>query len=354
MRVTARYAASVEVEIAALLDRFAADFDAGFHLSPFGNTVFVQLREYALRPGKRLRGCLAAAAYDSAAGTDAGRPGIVLGAALELLHSYLLIVDDVMDSTAVRRGGPALQRQYMHGQRGNMSAHSADMLAVCAGLVVQHAANAALLELPVPAGHIAAALTAIHRNFVATGFGQMDDLAQRGSAAPDEQSILRTLRLKTSYYTVVGPIQAGFSLAGRTEAQTLQAVQRFGEAAGTAFQLQDDYLDVFGTPAVLGKQPGGDLRDGTSTLLLHYAMARAAPQQRETLQRIVGKRRAGKADICAARDIMVATGAAAAVQHTAREYAAQARQELADGAFGAGDLRNILGELLDFIVQPGA
>lgn len=350
-RLATRYAAAIDIELAAILDRLAVDLTAEFHLSPAGTGLFAQLRDYALRPGKRLRGCLAAAAYDSAAGTADGRAGIALGAVLELLQSYLLIIDDVMDRTAVRRGGPALQQYYADELADGVPAHAADMLAICAGLILQHAANLALLELPVPAAYQAAALAVIHRNLLATGLGQCDDLAQRTSAASDEQDVLRTLRLKTSYYTIVNPIQAGFALAGVTDAAALSAAKRFGEAAGIVFQLQDDFLDVFGTAADLGRPPGSDLREGARTLLLHAALERATAAQRAALEKIVGNRHADEADIRAARDIIAATGAASTLQRTVRHYAALARQELADARFGDDDFRAVLGGILDSIVR---
>lgn len=335
--------AALERFFVALPDMLPAD------LSPDAHDALAKLREYTLRPGKRIRGALAAAAYDQAAGTALGAPGLAIGVALELLQSYLLIIDDVMDRSVSRRGQPTVHRLYMQEPGRRITPREADMLAVNVGLIAQHAANLALLAAPETPAHIASALRQVHTNIAATGFGQLDDLVQTPQRPVRRAAVIRKYRLKSSYYTFINPLQAGLALAGKDDGPLQERVERFGAAAGIAFQLHDDYLGIFGTAAT-GKPNTDDIREGKYTLLMQHALAHAAPDDARTLRRLLGNPRVGQAGVRHVRAILERSGAKAFATTEAQRYAQAAARELPGVRLGE-PLQSFLAALLAYAVS---
>ena len=103
-----------------------------------------------------------------------------------------------------------------------------------------------------------------------------------------EAEYIEMIRLKTSVLLACA-LQIGATLAGAPE-QDARALYRFGERIGLAFQLQDDYLDVYGDPAVFGKKIGGDILCDKKTFMLINALRNASSEDRAELQRWIGNR----------------------------------------------------------------
>ena len=116
----------------------------------------------------------------------------------------------------------------------------------------------------------------------------LDVLVQaRGAFSADEA--LRVIELKTSKYTVEGPLHLGAAIGG-ADAAVRTALSGYGLPLGEAFQLRDDILGVFGDPARTGKPAGDDLREGKQTLLTALAMRRATRRQAALLRNGIGDR----------------------------------------------------------------
>ena len=147
------------------------------------------IREYALRPGKRLRGALAACLYDAKTGETYAEAGLSLAAVIELMHDYLLILDDVMDRSATRRGLPTVHEQYKR-QFSYIGADEfeADMMAVNVGLLVQHIASWSLSRMDVNTKIVQQIM---HRNIGITGFGQMADVAGTVTRPTTSEQIIK-------------------------------------------------------------------------------------------------------------------------------------------------------------------
>lgn len=320
-------------------------------LPPAALNAFEKLRLYALRTGKRIRGSLAAATYDHLAGTQFGPAGIALGVGMEVIQDYLLIVDDVMDRSDLRRGEPAMHRLYAMEPGKQHDEHLADMLAVNTGLVAQHLANIVLLEAPEKPEHVIAAMRRLHTNVTVTGFGQIDDLLQQIDRPVTDGDVLRKYQLKTSYYTFINPLQSGMALAGLQDEQAYEAVARFGEAAGVAFQLHDDFLGIFGEPVDTGKENFDDIREGKYTLLVQYALTHASAAEVTELRHILGDRQAGQAELDRVREIFESSKACIFVQRETTRYATMATQHLTAMRFFGKPFRAQLANLVDYAVS---
>jgi geranylgeranyl diphosphate synthase type I len=262
------------------------------------------VRELTLRKGKRLRPALVAVGLRAADAHAAVRPAVEVGAALELLHTYLLIHDDWMDDDAVRRGGPTvhvlLTRRFRNERMGHASA-------ILAGDYALSLATETLARLRVPDERLRSLLLCFSEMHEHAVLGQELDIS--GTSPGPEAAYV----LKTASYSVRGPLRLGALLGGARKA-TLRALDRFATPVGVAFQLRDDLLSAFGNPRETGKPLGGDLRSGKRTPLVLQASRDARGRDRATLSRVLGNLRATDADVRRALDVIRRTGAKDAVE----------------------------------------
>jgi geranylgeranyl diphosphate synthase type I len=215
------------------------------------HTAVAAVRELAMRGGKRQRPALLAAAYEACDGCGGPNAVVMAGVALELLQTYFLIHDDWMDEAETRRGAPSVH-VALAGPFG--SRHHGNAAAILAGDHACALAQQALLDLPLPADCVLAAvreLVRIQREVIA---GQLLDIhhgdPQRG--LQDASIVERIHDLKTGSYTVRGPLELGALLAGASPNEH-RTLDRFAKPLGVAFQLRDDLLGTFGDPKVTGK-----------------------------------------------------------------------------------------------------
>jgi geranylgeranyl diphosphate synthase, type I len=212
-------------------------------------------------------------------------------AALELLHAFALIHDDLMDNSDTRRGRPALHLQIAaqhrrHGWAGDRDSYGRAM-ALLAGDLAFAIASRLAATLPEPA------LTVWRQMVDQLVLGQFLDLA--GTARQDRsREVARiTALLKSGQYTVTGPLHLGAALAGLSSLPA--GLSRYGDLVGEAFQLRDDLLGVFGDPRRTGKPVGEDLVSGKPTQLLAYA-ADMLPPRGQALLALAGTAALTRAD----------------------------------------------------------
>jgi geranylgeranyl diphosphate synthase type I len=352
-RPTRAVLTSYKQSINDALEKFFAEAPCllALDLSAISRDALAKLQEYSLRPGKRIRGSLAAAAYDYAAKTNLGEAGIALGVALELMQSYLLIIDDVMDESDLRRGQPTVHQLYVKEADGQGDMHEATMLAINVGIVAQHLANLALLQAPEKPERITAALERMHVNIMATGFGQIDDLYQQVGRTVTSAEIMRKYCFKSSYYTFINPLQTGLALAGVGDEESQHQVQLFGEAAGIAFQLHDDLLGVFGDASATGKLSSDDIREGKYTALVYYALRHAEPNEVIELQAMLGNEHIQQPDVLRAREIFSRCGAKAFAQTETRWYGKVAKQQLIRTTIWDQSFKALLADMVDYSIS---
>ena len=291
--------------------------------------LIAELERVAHSGGKRLRPAFCIWGYRSGGGTD--DDSIARAAAsLELLHTFAIIHDDVMDRSPVRRGSPATYRQLADGSlpRGG------ERFGVSAAILAGDLALALADELWWTAGFDEAAKAQGARIYQAMRAevigGQYLDLlaAARGDATPEETR--RISVLKSGRYTVERPLLIGAALAA-APAEVSAALAAFGAPLGEAFQLNDDIIGAFGDPLVTGKDADGDLREGKQTLLVALARKAASPEQRATLDELLGSEDLTAAGAERVRAVLRDTGALDEVRDTISSLLAQARAVLDAG-----------------------
>jgi geranylgeranyl diphosphate synthase, type I len=288
------------------------------------------LRQFVVNGGKRVRPALCYWGWRGAGGED-GREedAITAGAALELYHAGLLIHDDVMDGSDLRRGRPTIHRSL---DRPNLQpvglafGHSA---AVLLGALAQAWADELLCEAGSDDVRTRTARKLFNRMRSEVISGQYLDILGRTAEVSGVDQALTVIRYKTAKYTVERPLQIGGALAGAGP-ELLEAYSRFGLPLGEAFQLRDDILGVFGDTAVTGKPVIDDLREGKHTVLIAQAFARARGPERDQLRSWHGNPDLDERHAAVLRQVIVDTGALAHVEALIDHRVGQALGALRD------------------------
>src|SRR5579862_8379396 len=204
------------------------DSGLGLALGVYDKKALAYLKEFSTRPGKRIRGALAVFAYETLSGKQ-NPDAIELGIAVELIQNYLLIVDDVMDSSATRRGKPTIHKLFEKDYK--TSEHEANMLAINVGLIAQHMASYLLCSVDENPRHVADAMKLFQRNIAATCYGQLDDLFNNILTLSHDE-LMHMYEYKNSYYTFINPLQLGAVMAGRGNKKILDQIVEIGLPAG--------------------------------------------------------------------------------------------------------------------------
>lgn len=319
----------VESTLAEFLNgQVAALVDIDPALGHFARTT----RDLVLAGGKRLRPTFAYWGWRGIVGVrEPVEPVLPALAALELMHTFALTHDDVMDDSATRRGRPTAHRIFaaQHdaaGRRGDPDGFGTTS-AILAGDLCLVWADQLLARAALATATLFAVRACYDRMRVDAIAGQYLDVL--GEAEPGAWSVERALlvaRHKTASYTVQRPLQFGVALAGPGDAGNAvvdEAYQRYGIAVGEAFQLRDDLLGVYGDPLVTGKPAGDDLRTGKPTTLLMLAHRLAGPAQRAELHRDHHDR-ASPTAIARRAEVIADTGAVAEMEVMIQQRVAEA------------------------------
>ena len=233
------------------------------------------LEEFVLGGGKRLRPVFAYWGWRAVSSKAADAQMLLLFSALELLHASALVHDDVIDSSATRRGRPTTHILFAELHRDRHWHGPADQFGISAAILIGDLALAwaddivAGVDLPHDAHHrVRRVWTDIRTEVLG---GQYLDIVSEASAAESIAAAMAVNTYKTASYTVSRPLQLGAAAAA--DRPDVQAIfHEFGNDLGIAFQLRDDVLGVFGDPAITGKPSGDDLRSGKRTVLLATAV----------------------------------------------------------------------------------
>ncbi|MBM3674384.1 MAG: polyprenyl synthetase family protein [Actinobacteria bacterium] len=301
------------------------------------------LRRLVLAGGKRLRPAFCHCAYVGAGGTQ--RDDVVdAGAALELLHTFALVHDDVMDGSDRRRSQPAVHRAYIetHGASGWRG--EGRRFGEGAAIIIGDFAFVYADQLMAQAPPVARAVFDDLRLELCVG--QYLDLLGTATGGRSAAQAHTIEVYKSGKYTVERPLHLGAALAGRLD-DLAAPLSAFGLPLGEAFQMRDDLLGVFGDEQVTGKPVGDDLREGKLTPLVAEAAARADGSGLALLERL-GSSDLSAAEIESLRDLLVTTGAVAHVESEIERLVAESLAAL-DRAPIAPEAREALADLGTFV-----
>lgn len=275
--------------------------------------------------GKRFRPRMVFAAYQALGGSDL-EAAAYIGAAFELLHTALIVHDDVIDGDFVRRGAPNIAgsfraRARSAGASEKDAEHRGISAAVIAGDLALFNAYRLIDRSGVGDATRERLLQVMDDALFASAAGELIDVDFSWiPEVPRVDDILAMERLKTAVYSFECPLQAGAILAGSDE-EVVATLGEFGREIGIAYQLVDDLLGVFGTEAETGKTTVGDLREGKRTVLIAYATALASWDQHSA---VFGDPGLSDDDAATLRAHLVDCGAKGFAEGLARYYANRA------------------------------
>ena len=234
-------------------------------------------KTYALRGGKRFRPALLFSSYVLTKGDGTLSDGVwQFATAVELLHTFLLIHDDVADRSDTRRGGPALHLALADGKLGT------DLAVVMGDQLFARAIELMLASSLPNVSRVVSYYLAICRQTAAGQFLDLDAAAQPLSRVTVFQT-LKIAQLKTARYGFVAPLVAGAMLGNVLTART-EVWERVGRNLGLAYQLRDDLMGLFGESAVVGKPGDGDFYEGKRTFPVVAAFLRSQASARAELE----------------------------------------------------------------------
>jgi geranylgeranyl diphosphate synthase, type I len=315
-------------------------------LDPALQAIGAEVQDLVAAGGKHLRPAFVYWGYRA---TGAEHDDGVFGpaAAVQLLHTFALLHDDVMDRSPERRGRPSayasLAKVHANEGLGGDSGWFGVGGAILAGDLAYVWADQLLDDAPLPPEVLNRARRVFTTLRVEVMAGQYLDLRLAGLPNASETHALRVALLKSGRYTVTRPLQMGAAIGG-VDPRLDQALGAYGDAVGVAFQLRDDILGLFGDPRSTGKGDLDDLREGKRTVLMLKALQRATSSQRAQLTGVLGDGGLTDDDAQRVRDIVVDTGALNDIERLITE-----RRAAADDALGFVDpvARQALADLAD-------
>lgn len=206
----------------------------------------------------------------------------VLGWCIEWLQAFFLVADDIMDGSITRRGQPCW---YKQPKVGMVACNDYILLDCCIYRILKthftgHPAYTQIVDL-------------FHEVTYQTAQGQLLDVITAPIGTVDLSrytldTYIRIVTYKTAYYSFYLPVACGMILAGITKPEAFTLAQKICVEMGRYFQIQDDVLDCYGDPAVIGKV-GTDIEDNKCSWLVCQALLRASEAQKETIKEHYGK-----------------------------------------------------------------
>lgn len=256
--VLKKYSAGVDREIEKALDSVDPEnlYDASKHLIKAG--------------GKKIRPALVLLTAEAVGGNIEG--AYKTAAAVELIHTFSLIHDDIMDEDEMRRGKPSVHTLW------------GEPMAILAGDILFSLAFELVAQTQVddvPPSRVIKALNTVVDACIKICEGQACDMSFEEKFDVGESEYLNMIYKKTAAL-IAAATKSGAILGGGT-AEQVEALSQYGELIGMAFQIQDDYLDVVSEEEELGKPVGSDIVGGKMTLMVVHTLSAVSPEDKEEL-----------------------------------------------------------------------
>ena len=305
-----------------LTDEYIQEFcqrraSEAMELGPTYAQLWQSIEKLILAGGKRFRPYMLLATYQAYQPT---KPlGSVLPAAVaqELIHSAMLVHDDIIDRDTIRYGVQNIAGQYNESYKAYVHddmerAHMSLSAALLAGDALIADAHKVLRKTELPTHLVDQAEDILNKVIFEVIGGELLDtevaFLPKGSISADTIA-----RYKTASYSFVGPITTGAVLAEAPEAD-ITILREFSLILGIGYQLRDDLLGTFGDEALTGKSTTTDIKEGKRTYLIEQFDALATPEQANTFNQIFRRYDASEDEINTAKQLLAESGAKAKVE----------------------------------------
>ncbi len=256
------------------LAKFLEKIKREYQLPLVNPILFDSIQEFVLRKGKRIRPTLLILSYKGYNKNDRRMsPSIYyVSTCIELLHNFMLIHDDIIDRSDLRRGKPTLHRLLRKAVKTSEPDRLGCDLGIVAGDIVYALAIDAFLSINEDRERKERALKYFIQTAVLTAMGEFVDTMHgvQKISSITEKDVLLNYSLKTARYTFDCPLVVGAILAGADKKDT-KALSNLGLLIGQAFQIQDDIIGVFDSQKNIGKSILSDIAESKKTILVCHA-----------------------------------------------------------------------------------
>ncbi|BAZ98125.1 short chain isoprenyl diphosphate synthase IdsA [Methanothermobacter sp. EMTCatA1] len=280
--------------------------------------------------GKKIRPSLALLSSEAVGGDPGDAAGVA--AAIELIHTFSLIHDDIMDDDEIRRGEPAVHVLW------------GEPMAILAGDVLFSKAFEAVIRNG-DSEMVKEALAVVVDSCVKICEGQALDMGFEERLDVTEEEYMEMIYKKTA--TLIAAATKAGAIMGGGSPQEIAALEDYGRCIGLAFQIHDDYLDVVSDEESLGKPVGSDIAEGKMTLMVVKALERASEKDRERLISILGS--GDEKLVAEAIEIFERYGATEYAHAVALDHVRMAKERLE--VLEESDAREALAMIADFVLE---
>ncbi|MBD3426648.1 MAG: hypothetical protein GF409_05410 [Candidatus Omnitrophica bacterium] len=298
-------------KLAKDIDKALLDLSGQLKGSEGYRLLYKGIKDFMLRPGKRIRPVLFMTAYRGYTKKKRIPAGKLARSALsvELLHDFLLVHDDVIDNSAVRRGKPSLHRFFNKELSRSAGDKIGSDLSIVAGDIIFALAVDALMTVDETPLRKQKALEKFTEAARLTGIGEFIDVVNdtRSICSMKKEDILRAYELKTARYTFEAPLLIGAILAGAPESER-KKLSGLGVTLGQAFQIYDDLLDTFSTSEKIGKPVLSDLAESKKTLMVWKTYNTLKGKDRRLLKELLEKDKKTRSDLLKFRRLITSSG----------------------------------------------
>jgi geranylgeranyl diphosphate synthase type I len=285
--------------------KFVDNLESDYGLKSISPVLFSNIKEFISRKGKRVRPILFMAGYLGFSKKEP--PGLLRSAiSLELLHDFMLVHDDIVDKSDLRRGKPAMHtmlNRHLSSQK-DLKFNGQD-LAIVVGDVMYAMALEAFLSVKENPIRKEAALRKLIQAAFLTGSGEFIEilLGIKNTGKISKADIYKIYDLKTANYTFSAPLCIGATLAGASKTQ-VEILREYGISLGRAFQIKDDVIGIFNEESETGKTNIADIQEGKKTILIWYAYNHSNAKDRRVIERIFAKKKVAMTDLLQIRKVI--------------------------------------------------
>ncbi|VAX35962.1 Geranylgeranyl diphosphate synthase [hydrothermal vent metagenome] len=268
--------------------------------------LYKSIREFSLRPGKRIRPLLLILSYLGYTNKKTTPSIYNASTCIELLHNFMLIHDDIIDRSDLRRGKPTLHKLLGKIVKNTDQEKLGYNLSIVAGDIVYALAIDAFLSIKEAPERKERALKYFIQTAAFTAMGEFIDTIHGVEKLNKitEKDVFLNYTLKTARYTFDCPLVTGAILAGADQ-KDIKKLSELGILVGQAFQIQDDIIGIFDSEKNIGKSILSDLAESKKTILVCHAYKTLPPKKRKEFVTYFDKPKKTFKDLVAVRKIFI-------------------------------------------------
>ena len=346
IEILSKYQVSINKEL-----KFFFDTEIKETKTPFLIKTLKELKEFSLRPGKRIRAILINYGYFLAGGKDK-KSILKTSIFIELIHNFLLIHDDIVDREKIRRGKATLHYQYQKepNLENEEKKHYGLSMAIVAGDMIEFLGRKILAQSKFSDNHKIEAIKKLNLILTLTAYGEMFEFWLRkkikNGETIKEKDILDIYKTKTAFYTFIGPLQMGAALAGGNQ-KAINFFEKIGLPLGIAFQIKDDIQDLFGEKKEIGSETASDIKEGQPNLLIIKTLNK---KQGKIIKKYLWKKDINKKELKIIKNAVLKSGAYEDCQQIAKNLINRVKKDIVYANYPQKEKEFLL-NLADYILE---